>query len=207
MPDEFLDRLSVSDRDASWRKALDAAGRILLVCRSGGQTVGFAACGPTRDQDKDASLVGKLYAIYVLPDFWGGGCGHALWKRVEKEIALAKFEELNVWVLDANTHARQFYEREGCRMDTNAGKDAHIGGIKLPEVRYSIDYHTLICISINQNRFPRSDALQFIGERRGIAPDNFKGSLESAVHRQRGPIFPDRMEELPFCRCRSPRHI
>jgi len=23
-----------------------------------------------------------------------------LWKRVEKEIALAKFEELNVWVLD-----------------------------------------------------------------------------------------------------------
>jgi len=95
MPDEFLDRLSVSDREASWRKALDAAGRTLLVCRSERQTVG-AACGPTRYQDKDASLVGELYAFYVLPDFWGGECGHALWKCVEKEIALAKFDELNV---------------------------------------------------------------------------------------------------------------
>jgi len=60
---------------------------------------------------------------------------------------------------------------------------------------------------MDQNRFPRSDALQFIGERRVIVPDNFKGSLERAVHRQRGPIFPDRMKELPFCRMSVIRHI
>lgn len=45
-----------------------------------------------------------------------------MWKRVKKEIALAIFEELNVWLLNANTRARQFYEREGCRMDTTQSK-------------------------------------------------------------------------------------
>ena len=34
MPDEFLDRLSISEREAIWRNTLDAAGRELLVCRS-----------------------------------------------------------------------------------------------------------------------------------------------------------------------------
>jgi len=105
MPDEFLDRLSISEREAIWCNTLDAAGRVLFVCRFERRTVGFAACGPNRDQDKDFSLVGELYAIYVLPDFWGRGCGHALWKRIEKEIASAKFEELNIWVLGANARA------------------------------------------------------------------------------------------------------
>lgn len=136
MPDEFLDRLSVSDREASWRKALHAAGRIFLVCRSERQTVGFAACGPTRDQDKDASLVDELYAIYVLPDFWGGGdaamlCGSVSRRRFGNIRGAER-------LVAQRQHARQAVLRARRLPDGyDAVKDAHIAGIKLPEVRYS----------------------------------------------------------------------
>ena len=136
LPDEFLDSLSLTDRENLWSKVLDQPGHDLLVCRSERQTVGFAACGPSRDLDKDASAVAEVYAIYVLPDFWGQGYGHVLWRRAEKDRALAKFMELDVWVLAANGRARKFYERQGCQEDPRANKDAHLGGVKLPEVRY-----------------------------------------------------------------------
>ena len=115
IPEEFLARLSAQDREPGWRKLIDTAGRTIFVCRPQRQTVGFAACGPTRDVDKDAALVGELYAIYVLPDFWGEGCGHAMCKRVERVLTSTKFIEANLWVLDGNARARQFYEREGFR--------------------------------------------------------------------------------------------
>jgi ribosomal protein S18 acetylase RimI-like enzyme len=73
----------------------------------------------------------------VFPDFWGQGCGHILWRRAEKDLARAKCREVSVWVLGANERARKFYEREGCQADPRANKDAHIGGVKLPEKRYA----------------------------------------------------------------------
>lgn len=141
MPDEFLDRLSVSDREPIWHRELGATNRLVLVARSQRKTLGFTACGPSRDQDKDATLVAEVYAIYVLPDLWGQGCGYSLWRRAEKELVRAKFAELNVWVLAANERARNFYEREGCQLDSTTSKDAHVGAAKLPEVRYSKRLH------------------------------------------------------------------
>jgi GNAT superfamily N-acetyltransferase len=105
------------------------------ILSAGASAVGFAACGPTRDLDKDAALVGELYAIYVLPDFWGEGCGHAMCERLEM-LTSAKFIQVNLWVLDGNARARQFYEREGFRIGPGASKDAQGGSVKLPEVRY-----------------------------------------------------------------------
>jgi len=80
---------------------------------AGASAVDFAACGPTRDLDKDAAFVGELYAIDVLPDFWGEGCGHAMCKRVERVLTSAKFIEVNLWVLDGNARARQFMNVRG----------------------------------------------------------------------------------------------
>jgi GNAT superfamily N-acetyltransferase len=136
MPDEFLAGLSVQEREPGWRKIIDAPGSMSFVCRSQRQTVGFAACGFTRDADKDPAVVGELYAIYVLPDFWGKGYGHALWRRVGRDLILAKFKEVNLWVLHGNARGRRFYEREGFQIDSAPIKEAHVGGVKLPEVRY-----------------------------------------------------------------------
>jgi GNAT superfamily N-acetyltransferase len=108
MPDEFLAGLSVQEREPGWRKIIDATGSMSFVCRSQRQTVGFAACGSTRDADKDPAVVGELYAIYVLPGFWGRGYGHALWRRVGRELILAKFKEVNLWFSTAMLAAGGF---------------------------------------------------------------------------------------------------
>ena len=120
-----------------WHRVLDQPGHLLFVCRSERRTVGFVACGPSRDQDKDASTVAEVYAIYVFPDFWGQGCGHILWRRREGSCAGKIQGGQCVGVLGANERARKFYEREGCQVDPRANKDAHIGGVKLPEKRYA----------------------------------------------------------------------
>src|SRR5262245_53640286 len=63
MPKDFLDRLSPVERAEGWRTFLEKSGRTLLVCQSEGDIVGFfAACGRSRDQDKEASRVGEVYA-------------------------------------------------------------------------------------------------------------------------------------------------
>jgi len=136
MPDEFLDRLSVRAREETWGKLVQAAAQRLLVCEAKGEAVGFAACGPTRDSDKDPAIVGELYAIYVLPNHWGQGCGHLLKESVEQELVRSKFKEMTLWVLEANARARCFYAREGFVVDPSASQQAAVGGSKLPEVRY-----------------------------------------------------------------------
>jgi GNAT superfamily N-acetyltransferase len=59
---------------------------------------------------------GQLNALYVLPDEWGSGVGSRL-----HDAAVAKLGELGpearLWVLEANTRARAFYERRGWRLD------------------------------------------------------------------------------------------
>lgn len=136
MPDEFLERLSVRAREEGWGKLVTAAARSILVCEAQGEAVGFAACGPTRDSDKDPAIVGELYAIYVLPNHWGQGCGHLLEESVEQELVRSKFKEMTLWVLEANARGRCFYARKGLVVDPNASQEAAVGGVRLPQVRY-----------------------------------------------------------------------
>jgi GNAT superfamily N-acetyltransferase len=51
----------------------------------------------------------ELHALYVLPEHWGHGIGDRLLE------AAGDVSEL--WVLEANTRARQFYERRGWSAD------------------------------------------------------------------------------------------
>lgn len=106
------------------------------MCRAERQTIGFASYGPSRDGDKDHVTVGELYAIHVLPEFWRKGCGRALWQRACKELRRAGFKEATVWVLEANARGRHFYHGEKFELDPSASKEARIGGVTLPEIRY-----------------------------------------------------------------------
>ena len=134
--DDFLDRLTIGRRDTLWRQYLAMPDRRLLICKEQGEVTGFAACGPTRDGDKDPALVGELYAINVAPDYWRQGCGQALVKRVIRELTRAKFALVTLWVLDANERARRFYERAGFALDAGASRKIQVSGTRLTEVRY-----------------------------------------------------------------------
>jgi ribosomal protein S18 acetylase RimI-like enzyme len=57
--------------------------------------------------------VWEIYALYADPDSWGRGFGRALWAELESRLRETGCREVTLWVLEANTRARRFYESLG----------------------------------------------------------------------------------------------
>lgn len=136
MPDQFLDGLSVARFETTWREMMALASQTNLVCELNQEVVGFATCGPTRDFDQDPATKAELYAIYLVAAHWGKGYGHALGQRVRDELIESGYQEVTLWVLEANARARRFYEREGFTLDPGAVKEFKLEGTRLLAVRY-----------------------------------------------------------------------
>jgi ribosomal protein S18 acetylase RimI-like enzyme len=137
MPDAVLENLDVDESAQRWRERLERVPGAMLVCEAEPGIIGFAASGPTRDDDGDPQRVAEVYAIYVAPQWWGAGAGYALWKATRAKLADDGFAEMVVWVLEANHRARAFYERVGCRLDGGASKQFEAApGVMIDEVRY-----------------------------------------------------------------------
>lgn len=136
VPDAVLDGLSVETREAGWREGIAAGRTATFVCIAEGRLAGFATVGPGRDEDAPPPRTGELYAIYLDPRDWGTGLGHALWTAALDELARLGFSEAVVWVFEANTRARAFYERVGFRLEPGTRKMWEHGDARAPEVRY-----------------------------------------------------------------------
>lgn len=131
-PDEFLDELDIERRIHWFSRAIDE-GREILVAESGGSVTGFSSFGTSRGNEW-----GELYAIYVHPDHWGEGHGHGLITATEQRLGEIGFDDVLLWVIDSNSQARRFYERQGWML-ARPVKIEEIGGIQVTEVRYEKD--------------------------------------------------------------------
>ncbi|EOD66198.1 GCN5-related N-acetyltransferase [Amycolatopsis vancoresmycina DSM 44592] len=123
IPADFLARLSASSRAAGWARRIgDGSGQVLVV-EDDGVIAGFAAFGPS-----------QLFALYVLPEFWGRGLGRALHDRVVAEMS---GDSAVLWVLATNERAKAFYVRQGW-VDDDARQTETIddGRVTLEEMRY-----------------------------------------------------------------------
>jgi L-amino acid N-acyltransferase YncA len=138
MPQSFLDALSVP-KDAEWRRAHFSAraeqGVVNLVAEQDGEIVGWAAYGPYRDGEVRTEEA-ELYAIYVDPDRYGGGVGHALLQESLRQCEAAGHDSILLWVLKGNVRVRRFYERAGFRAD-GVEEPFEVEGVAVPEVRYA----------------------------------------------------------------------
>ncbi len=114
---EALARIRVE----TWRVAY--AG---LIAEVDGAPAGWAAAGPSRDPELPGH--GEVHAIYVLPQFWDAGAGHALMDVMERFLRSAGFTHALLWYLDGNAHAARFYERHGWSEDGAAKSDARLVG-------------------------------------------------------------------------------
>jgi GNAT superfamily N-acetyltransferase len=106
-----------------------------VVIGAGDRLDGFAAVGPTRDEDQNPERVGEVRAIYVLPDAWGTGLGRQLMAAALERLAAEGFAQATLWVLDSNARARRFYEAGGWAAE-GAVKHDDSRGFPMTEVRY-----------------------------------------------------------------------
>jgi|AntDeeMetageno50_2_1112565.scaffolds.fasta_scaffold06921_1 ribosomal protein S18 acetylase RimI-like enzyme len=95
----------------------DAVGSeqvVYLVASDDGDVVGFTSAGPSEQVPDDAAEeVAQLYTIYVAPDYWREGIGSRLFDLVLDRLRRRQFDALRICVLEANDHARSFYETYG----------------------------------------------------------------------------------------------
>ena len=112
-PRDRLARLDTRrrQRERFWRDTIEGppAGSHTLVAERSEAIVGFASIGSARDDD----AAGEVYAIYVVPEAWGTGAGHALMQESLRRLQQEGYEQAILWVLEDNPRARAFYEREG----------------------------------------------------------------------------------------------
>ncbi len=99
-----------------------------------GAVAGFAAAGPSRDEDA-SPRDGELYAIYVDPPCWRLGVGRALEAAALAGMRAAGFSSATLWVIAANPAARAFYEAAGWAFD-GGDTTIELGDDEVPIVRY-----------------------------------------------------------------------
>jgi GNAT superfamily N-acetyltransferase len=139
LPDDYLERLSVDDREAMWREAFadpdQASGA--FVAEIDGRIVGFASFGPSRDEEIP-ERTGEVPAIYVDPAVLGTGVGRELFEAATIALRDAGFARATLWVLEANALARRFYEKAGWAWNGSVG--THLFDCaNEPVVRYAVE--------------------------------------------------------------------
>ena len=117
-----------------WRLLLDRLNDgsfDVLVVEVEGRIVAYSRSGPSRDEPADAGEAGEIYGFYVHPEHWGTGVGRQLMERVLEAMRERGLERVTLNVVEANTRARAFYERQGFVPDRPASP-----WYGVPQLRY-----------------------------------------------------------------------
>lgn len=115
--DHYLDHEADAERRDAWRARLQPATPTadwgLVAEGEAGRLLGFAYVMP----DHDPAWGDYLDNLHVAPDLKGGGLGRRLMQAVAGKLQRdGSTRPLYLWVLDANTAARRFYERLGAEL-------------------------------------------------------------------------------------------
>ena len=142
MPPGHLASLDPKPRQAMWASRLATAeGRArVAVAHVGEELAGFVSWGRYRpdghgDGTDLGDAVGEVQAIYLGRRHQGRGIGRALLARAVDGLTAAGHGEAKLWVLEDNTLARRFYERQGWATD-GARAVEDFAGRPLVELRY-----------------------------------------------------------------------
>jgi ribosomal protein S18 acetylase RimI-like enzyme len=136
LPDELLAGLDAGERAARLRAVMTEPEPTVAVhlAEVGARVIGFVSSGPTRDLDPIEGT-GEVYAIYLEEEAAGRGVGAALLRTAVHDLRARGFDRAMLWVLETNTRAQRFYERNGWRADGST-KSEDFRGFELREVRF-----------------------------------------------------------------------
>jgi RimJ/RimL family protein N-acetyltransferase len=135
VPQPFLDAIRVDQRRDLWKQHFLEPKMHALVVEDELGIAGFASYGPAQQPD-EGSGTAEIQGIYLLPRVIGMGVGRDLLARATRGLTEDGYERGVLWVLEANTRARRFYEAAGWRPDGTVDQHA-FGEETRPVVRYS----------------------------------------------------------------------
>lgn len=117
-----LPQNSPPSRSASVQGSGDGEKRSFMLAARGDAVLGFCRFSAAPDKTDRAesavpagTLNGRLHSLYIDPDTLGQGIGHALMSHALSTFAAWGCEHANLWVLEGNSRAISFYERQGWR--------------------------------------------------------------------------------------------
>ena len=91
----------------------------------------FSAAPNNADRAERAVLgrvmIGRLHSLYVDLDALGQGIGHALMSQALSTFTAWGCERANLWVLEGNSRAVSFYERQGWQLTGGTKVDRSFG--------------------------------------------------------------------------------
>ena len=109
----------------------DKRSTLFVAENDGGSVVGFAACGPARDDAQDYES--ELYVIYVNQDIQRRGLGKRLVLSVAQDLKAHGSDSMLIWVLTDNQYKRFYESIGGTQVRT---REVAVGGKTLPESGY-----------------------------------------------------------------------
>jgi ribosomal protein S18 acetylase RimI-like enzyme len=83
-----------------------------IIAEVDNKVVGFCDVGPSRDDDAN-EYTGEVYGIYVKPDYMHRGIGSTLLESGLNYLREKGLKVVTLWVLEANSNTRKFYEKHG----------------------------------------------------------------------------------------------
>lgn len=136
MSDEAVDAfVHAGDHTTRWNERMEEqpGGRVVWVAELEGEVVGFTQTGPSRRPDAGPHEA-ELYCIYLGAGAIGTGIGRRLIEHAVADLGERGFTSASLWVLEANSRARRFYEAGGWHTDGTTRIDPGDG---CTDVRYS----------------------------------------------------------------------
>lgn len=133
LPDDFLDGEVSRERAAYWQARLNAPGaerRSVVIAERSGEPIGFVCV----ERQPDSAWGVLLDNLHALPGHQGIGVGKLLLQAATDWTAAQGENQLYLYVLEGNTPAIGFYERQGWQF---AGAEPdHMGGVDITALRY-----------------------------------------------------------------------
>ena len=133
MPQAYLDRLPEDFWVPSFSQRLEQGIYTITVAEQQNTLCDGVIYGPSREEALEDW--GEICSIYVLPSHMGQGTGHLLLEYARLKMQRIGVENVFLWVLEQNQHARRFYERHGFSFEGERGQLV-IEGVPLTELRY-----------------------------------------------------------------------
>jgi len=134
MTDKYLNNMNVEQMTESNRRILSEPGIYMFYyVEHNKKMIGRLVICKSRDEDK--ADAGEIAALYLLDTFWGKGYGRQMMDFSLAELKRMGHNEVLLWVLEANSRGKQFYEKCGFVFD-GAEKEINIDK-PLIEMRYT----------------------------------------------------------------------